>query len=64
MRCLRVLAMALIVTACASPSNGVKIVTNGETPTAFSPPTTNVVAYSGYVCAQNLLGLRFNVHYG
>lgn len=38
MRCLRVLAMALIVTACASPSNGVEIVTNGETPTAFSPP--------------------------
>lgn len=44
MRCLRVLAMALIVTACASPSNGVEIVTNGETPTAFSPPTTSTKA--------------------
>ena len=38
------IALVLGLSACTPPPEGIEIMTNGETPTAFSPPTTSTKA--------------------
>ncbi len=38
------IALALSLSACTAPPESIEIMTNGETPTAFSPPTTSTKA--------------------